>query len=100
SALTGGAISLFVWKRCRHPGSASGMTNNIASGSQADLVRICPITMQAKAQGEGNADRGHRALLDVQRLEDQQIAAMLFQSVAHLHDPAITFRRILAARDE
>ena len=53
--------------------------------------------MQPKAQADGDVDRRHRTLGDVQRLEDQQIAAMFVEPVADLHDPAIAFRSILLA---
>src|SRR5207248_9453984 len=41
-----------------------------------------------------------RSLGDFQRLEQQQLTAVLFQAVADLHDPAVTLLRRLVARNE
>lgn len=56
--------------------------------------------MQAKAHADGDIDRGNRAFFNVERVEQEEVAAMLLQPVADLHDPAIAFGRVLAARDE
>ena len=54
--------------------------------------------MQAKAQSDRHFHRGDGAFLDIERIEHQKVAAPFIQPVADLHDPAVTFGRVCAAR--
>ena len=51
--------------------------------------------MQAETQLDRDMDRRNRAFLDIERVEDQQVALGLLQPVAYLHDPAIAFGSVL-----
>ncbi len=62
--------------------------------------------MQPEPHPYGHIDRRNRAFLDVERVEQQQVAAMLLQTVANLDDPAVALTlparneaRLLQARD-
>src|SRR4030081_1826230 len=72
----------------------------VRSCRQSDVRGVGPIAVQTEAHANGNVDGGDRTLGDVERVEQQQVAAMLVQAVADLHDPAIALGRGLAARDE
>src|SRR6266404_2323759 len=67
---------------------------------QSDVRGHCPVAVQTEAHTNGNVDGGDRALGDLERVEQQQVAAILVQTVADLHDPAIALGRGLAARSE
>src|SRR5690606_35235014 len=52
---------------------------------QPDLLARREIAVEAEAQADRHLDRGDRALVDLQSVEQQQVAAVLVETVADLH---------------
>src|SRR5690348_12470588 len=70
------------------------------SAAEPDILRLCPVTVQAEAQADRYMDGRNRPVGDVQRLEQQQIAAVLIETIADLHDPAIALGCLRASGNE
>ena len=81
-----------------YPGAQK--TPALHSSCQANLLSAGPIAVETEAQPDGNVHGCDRPLLDSERIEDEEVAAMVLKPVADLHNPAVTFGRILAARNE
>src|SRR4051812_1442203 len=72
----------------------------MCSGRQPELLARREVAVEAEAELDRHLDRGDRAFLDLERVEQQQVRTMLLEAVADLDDPAVAFGRVLGARDE